>query len=291
MSRVSGRTIVLVVFILVALLLLAFGLISGSARQQTGANMLALMPAAFLSGLLSFLSPCTLPILPAYFAYSFQSQKKNVLLMTVAFFLGLASTMVILGASATAIGGLLVMHLTLLSWVGGLVIIGFGVLSIAGKGFGGIQFQDNPAGTVIGSFVYGATFSIGWTACIGPILGAILTLLATQGAAVLQGAILGFIYALGLGMPLIIISAFFSRLGNGSWFWKVIRGKGYDLHLGGKVWSVHSTSLLSGILMIAVGILLLSGKLTAITQLAAGSRLSVWVVQTDAQIRLLFGLR
>jgi cytochrome c-type biogenesis protein len=291
MSRVSGRTIGLIVFILVALLLLVVGLSSGNARQQTGANMLALMPAAFLSGLLSFLSPCTLPILPAYFAYSFQSQKKNVLLMTVAFFLGLASTMVVLGASATAIGGLLVTHLALLSFVGGLVIIGFGLLSIAGKGFGGVQFQDNPAGTVIGSFVYGATFSIGWTACIGPILGAILTLLATQGAAVLQGAILGFIYALGLGMPLIIISAFFSRLGNGSWFWKVIRGKGYDLHLGSIVWPVHTTSLLSGALLIAVGALLLSGKLTAITQLAAGSSLSVWVVQADAQIRLLFGLR
>ena len=80
----------------------------------------------------------------------------------------------------------------------------FGVMSIFGFGFTGVQFQNRPEATVIGSYVYGATFSLGWSACVGPILGGILTLLATQGMGILQGVFLAFIYAMGLGLPLLL---------------------------------------------------------------------------------------
>ena len=253
--------------------------------------MLALIPAAFLSGMLSFLSPCSLPILPAYFAYSFQTNKHNIVLMTTAFFLGLATTMTVLGASASAVGALLVRNISLLTFIGGGIIIFFGVLSFLGKGFTGMQFEEKPAGTIAGSFIYGVTFAIGWTACIGPILGAILTLLVTQGSGILQGALLSFVYALGLGLPLIIVSTFFSRLGNGSRFWRFIRGKGFELKLGANTLYLHSTGMISGILLIGMGFLLLSGKLTEITQLAANSQLSNWVISMDENIRVLFGLR
>jgi cytochrome c-type biogenesis protein len=290
-KKISGRSIALVFIILAALVLIISALTSGNATGQTGTSMLALIPAAFLSGVLSFLSPCSLPILPAYFAYSFQSNRKNVILTTIAFFLGLATTMTILGASVAAIGSILVRNISTISIIGGLVIIAFGVLSIFGKGFTGIQFQERPARSVLGSFVYGATFAIGWTACIGPILGAILTLLATQGTGVLQGAFLSFIYALGLGLPLILISTFFSRLGNGSRFWRFIRGRGFEIKLGRITLELHTTGLISGLLMIAIGFLLTTGKLNEITQLALNSDLSLWVVETDEKLRTFFGIR
>jgi cytochrome c-type biogenesis protein len=287
----SKRMLVLFGVILGGITLLILGLNAGSAQQTLGAGMLALVPAAFLSGVLSFLSPCSLPILPAYFAYSFQSNKKNIVLMTLAFFGGLATTMTLVGASVTALGRLLVRNISALSIIGGAVIILFGILSVLGKGPAGLQFQDRPARTVGGSYIYGATFAIGWTACIGPILGAILTLLATQGAGILQGAFLSFVYTLGLGMPLVLISLFFSQLGNGSRFWKVIRGRGMTVKVFGQEISFHTTTLLSGLLLIGMGILLMTGTLNRITQLGLQSDLSAWVVQMDEQIRVLFGLR
>ncbi|MFU8827329.1 MAG: cytochrome c biogenesis CcdA family protein, partial [Brevefilum sp.] len=287
--RLSKRTLALMVVILGGITLLALGAGGGSTEQILGANLLALIPAAFLSGVLSFLSPCSLPILPAYFAYSFQSSKKNIVVMTLAFFAGLATTMTLVGASVTAVSRLLVRNIAEVSIIGGAIIIVFGILSILGKGPTGVQFQESTARTVGGSYIYGATFAIGWTACIGPILGAILTLLATQGAGILQGALLSFVYALGLGMPLILISLFFSRLGNGSRFWKFIRGRMFTVSLFGRELALHTTTLISGVLLMAMGVLLMTGTLNRITQIGLESGLSAWVISIDEQIRVLFG--
>jgi cytochrome c-type biogenesis protein len=287
----SGRFIALVIVVMSAVALLILALFFGPAEEEIGASMLALIPAAFLSGALSFISPCSLPILPAYFAYTFKSSKKNIVLMTITFFMGLATTMTLVGASVTAIGSLISQNFGFLSFIGGLLIIIFGVLSIYSKGAAGIQFQDSPAKTLGGSFVYGATFAIGWTACIGPILGAVLTLLATQGAGILQGALLSFVYSLGLGLPLIIMSAFFSRLGHGSRFWKFIRGKSISLRVFGQELDFHTTGLISGLLLIAMGVLLMTGTLNQLTQIGLNSPISRWMVEIDEQIRQFFGLR
>ncbi len=278
-----------------AIVLLVIVLAAGEGRAASSlvsdVNLAALIPAAFVAGLLSFLSPCTLPILPAYFAFSFQAGRQNVTLMTAAFFLGLATTVTVLGASATALSLVLLQNLSQLTFFGGLVIIGFGVLSLLGLGFAGPQLQSRPAATLIGSYLYGATFALGWTACIGPILGAILTLLATQGVAIAQGALLAFVYSLGLGAPLILVSTFFSRLGHGSAFWRVIKGRGFSIRLLGRELQLHTTSLVSGLLLIGMGYLLASGQLTLITQLAASSDLSLWVVEMEERLRPLLGLR
>lgn len=279
----------MVIFTGVSILVLAASV--GSTEATLGTSMLALIPAAFFSGVLSFLSPCSLPILPAYFAYTFQSSNKHVVLMTLAFFAGLATTMTLVGASVTAVGRLLVRNISELAAIGGGVIVLFGFLTILGKGPAGVQFQDSPARTLGGSYLYGATFAIGWTACVGPILGAILTLLATQGFGIIQGAFLSFVYVLGLGMPLLLISVFFSRLGNGSPFWKFIRGRGASIRLLGREISFHSTTLISGLLLIGIGVLLMTGTLNRITQLGLQSNLSAWVVDVDEQIRIWFGLR
>ncbi len=102
---------------------------------------------------------------------------------------------------------------------------------------------------------------------------------------------LAFIYALGLGAPLIVVSTFFSRLGRGTRFWQILKGRGFEVKLGGQVLYLHTTSILSGLLLIGMGYLLASGQLTLLTQIAAGSDLSVWVVEMEERMRTLFGLR
>jgi cytochrome c-type biogenesis protein len=279
----------------IALALGAIALLSlrGAAAGLTPAgngSVLVLAPAAFLAGVFSFLSPCTLPILPAYFAFTFQASRERIVVMTVAFFLGLATTMVVLGASATALSQLLFSHLGALTTVGGLVVIAFGIMSMLGKGFSGAQLLNRPTASVAGSYLYGATFALGWTACVGPILGALLTLLATQGIAVLQGAVLAFVYALGLGMPLILMATFFSRLGRGSRFWQFMRGRAIELNLGFTTLHLHTTSLASGLLLVVVGVLLASGQLTLLSQWSQQTSMGEWAVSLEQGIeRLFFG--
>ena len=251
-------------------------------------NLLALAPLAFIAGLLSFLSPCCLPVLSAYFAYTFQTSRERVLGATIAFFLGVATTMVLLGASATVISGLIFSQLKTLTTIGGLLIIAFGVMSVVGKGFSGPQFAQRPRATTWGAYIYGATFALGWTACVGPILGALLTLLATQGIAVLQGAALSFIYALGLGTPLIIVATSFSRLGPGSPVWRVLRGRGFTLNLGFTTLYLHSTSLISGLLLIVMGTMLLTGQLTRLSAWAVQLPMTRWVLDIESSLRILF---
>lgn len=281
---ILGMLILLMVLLIVS---------SGGANSLPawGNNSLLLMiPAAFLAGILSFLSPCTLPLLPAFFAFSFQTSKSNVVLSTVAFFLGLATTLTIFGATATALSYFLFRNQQALTTIGGALIILFGVMSLFGLGFTGVQFQSRPEATVIGSYVYGATFSLGWSACIGPILGSILTMLATQGMGILQGSFLAFIYSLGLGLPLIIVATFFSRLGTGTRFWRFLRGHGWTLRLFGRELYLHSTSVISGALLIVMGLLLMLGSMTSITRVAA-SFTSTYLVEIEEQLTRLLGLK
>ncbi len=297
--RHSNRRTVIVVIAGIALLALALIALSADAGDQTrfltgGGSVLVLALPAFLAGVLSFLSPCTLPILPAYFAFTFQAggqSRARVAAMGIAFFLGLATTMTLLGASATALSGLLFANRSALTFWGGLIIIGFGVMGMLGKGFAGPQLQERPAATFAGSYLYGATFALGWTACVGPILGALLTLLAaTSDVAVLQGAVLAFIYSLGLGLPLILIATFFHRLGAGSRAWRFLRGRGFTVNLFGRELFLHTTSLLSGALMVAMGVLLATGRLEWISQQANATPLAQWWVEIEAAIGRLFGL-
>ncbi len=287
----------LLVFVAIAVLaVLVITILSLNSGSDTsfvtgGSSVLVLAIPAFLAGVLSFLSPCTLPILPAYFAFTFQTRKQHIVLMSLAFFLGLATTLTLIGASATALSGLIFKNKEALTFWGGLVVIGFGVMSMLGKGFAGPQIQERPVATLAGSYLFGATFALGWTACVGPILGALLTLLAaTGGVAILQGAVLAFIYALGLGLPLILLATFFSRLGKGSRFWQVLRGRGFTLRLAGQELHMHTTSIASGLLMVVMGLLLATGQLEAVSQWANGTSFAQWWVSLETGVSYLFGL-
>ncbi|MEN9938422.1 MAG: hypothetical protein RLZZ387_5001 [Chloroflexota bacterium] len=291
-EAVPGAGRALLIGLLAVLLIGAVGILalgnSESLATPRGASLLVLAPAAFLAGVFSFLSPCTLPILPAYFAFTFQARRERIVLMTIAFFLGLATTMVVLGATATALTQVMFRNLETITLVGGLVIIAFGVMSLFGKGFTGVKTLDRPTASVAGSYLYGATFALGWTACVGPILGALLTLLATQGVAIAQGAVLAFVYALGLGTPLILVASFFSRLGSGSRFWRIMRGRGFDVAVGGATLHLHTTSILSGLLLIAMGALLATGQMSALSEWTQQTPLAQWVLGIEQAIHRWF---
>lgn len=250
------------------------------------ANLFLLIILSFAAGALSFLSPCTLPILPAYFAVTFQVDRKKIVMMSITFFIGLAAVFVIMGASASLMGSLFRKYLSSLTKIGGIIIIIFGCMTLVGRGFSGINAFNKPSSTFIGSFIFGATFAVGWTPCIGPILSGIL-ILAAADKTVYQGMMLLFFYALGLGLPLIAISSVFGGLSRDSLFWRILKGYGWNYKIG--AWNIylHTTSILSGILLIFLGCLLASGYITALNSYIPIS-MQTWFNNIENNIMALF---
>ena len=210
--------------------------------------------------------------------------------MSIAFFLGLATTLVVLGASLTALSSLIFPYRELLARGGGLIIVGFGVMSVLGKGFSGLQVTERPAATLLGTYLYGLTFALGWTACVGPILGAILTALATTGVSVLAGAALAFIYALGLATPLTLLAVGFHRIGPKARLGTILRGRGFSVRVGSMQFHMHTTSLLSGLLLITVGVMLGTGELVWLSQRLASGWAANLVLNIDRWLAHIFGL-
>ena len=202
-----------------------------SALIAPSQSFLVLAFLAFAGGLLSFLSPCTLPILPAYFAFAFRGGRSAILTNTLSFLFGLATMFTFLGAGASALGTLLYKNNYLILLLGGTFIILFGLMSLIGRGFSGMGTGEGErAASTWGSFIFGLTFAVGWSSCTGPILGIVLSLAATT-ASVLRGMMLLFIYALGLGLPLMLVSALFGRASRDSFFWRALRGKGWSVEV------------------------------------------------------------
>ena len=242
-QRIAAAVVAIMVLIVVAGTLLSSppppnSFTFGIERQ----SFLVLAILAFAGGLLSFVSPCTLPILPAYFAFAFQSGRKQIAANTLAFMLGLGIMFSLLGAGASAIGSFLNQSSDLLLLLGGSFIVVFGAMSLMGKGFSGLVQEETVRNDSLGgSFAFGLTFAVGWTSCTGPILGAVLTLAATSGG-VLRGVMLLFIYTLGLGLPLLAVSTLFGRASRQSLFWRILRGKGWTMSaprlLVGALWAL-----------------------------------------------------
>ena len=233
----TGQRLVFVAVGLVVAFLILGSLIQPSSDEfSVGISSQPFIVLAFLSfagGLLSFVSPCTLPVLTAYFAFAFQSGRSQIASNTMAFMLGLATTFSLFGAVGFALGRFLLQTQQLILLVGGSVVVVFGVMSLLGKGFGGVEKARTQAHTtnVRGSYLFGLTFAVGWSSCVGPILGSVLTL-AAQTTSVWRGMMLLFIYTLGLGLPLLIVSTFFGRMSRKSTLWRILKGKGWD-------WDTH----------------------------------------------------
>lgn len=256
----SGRNIAIGVGILLAILIV-YGIIDEATAEASPfgpqQSFLVLATLSFLGGVLSFLSPCTLPILPAYFAFATKSSRSQIAVNTFAFILGLATVFALFGASASALGSLMRQNQDLILLIGGGLIVVFGAMSLLGKGFTGVSAANDAGGAggddssgLGGSFVFGMTFAAGWSSCIGPILGIMLTLAATT-ASVSRGIILLFIFALGLGLPLLLVSTFIGRASRQSLIWRILRGKGWFVNVQqiaiAAVWAVAVWLILIGI--------------------------------------------
>jgi cytochrome c-type biogenesis protein len=239
---VVGITLLIIIFVIVGSITQSSAPEPFFGGLQTQPFLILAMLALF-AGLMSFASPCTLPILPAYFAFAFQSGRKQIALNTVVFMLGLASVFSIMGAGASVIGQVLRQNQTLILLISGSLILIFGVMNLLGRGFTGVsrQMDQKHTNSTRGSFLFGMTFAVGWSSCVGPILGTVLTMAGTTGS-VVRGMMLLFIYALGLGLPLIIVSTFFGRADRNGLFWRTLRGKGWNVSvrsiLVGLIWAL-----------------------------------------------------
>ena len=173
-----------------------------------------------LAGLLSFLSPCVLPIVPGYLCFlagtsldkiasgEDASKERNVFYFALSFVFGFSTVFILLGASATLLSGLIYEYLDILRIVGGIIIIIFGIhfMQIIQLPFLNrdtrYQIETYRPG-VVGSYVIGLSFAFGWTPCIGPILGSVLSIAASS-ETVTYGIVLLMLYSAGLGIPFLL---------------------------------------------------------------------------------------
>lgn len=226
--------------------------------------------AAFLAGMLSFLSPCVLPLVPPYLCYMAgvsmeelrnpeESGQKyrfrwSIVLSAIGFILGFTAVFVTLGASATALGALVQRYLEWFTFAAGIIIIIMGLhfLGVFRLMFLSREARFHPQKTKagpIGSFVMGLAFAFGWTPCIGPVLGPLLTF-ASMRETMGEGASLLALYSLGLGIPF-LIAALFSSI------FMVFLAK-FRVHLG-KVEKVM------GVFLIIAGIMFLTGQMQSVS--------------------------
>jgi cytochrome c-type biogenesis protein len=222
---------------------------------------------AFVAGLLSFLSPCVLPLIPSYVMYitgiSYADLhaehpshliRHKTILHSLCFICGFTAVFVLLGASATYIGSFLHEHSVIIRKVGGILLVFLGI-HVTGViplrfllGEKRVSIKHKPAG-YIGSFLVGIAFAAGWTPCIGPILAAILAVAATE-EKVYQGILLLLLYSLGLGVPF-----FLSALAMDRFLALFNRFKKY----------IHIFEVITGVFLIVIGILIYSNWLSRLS--------------------------
>jgi cytochrome c-type biogenesis protein len=223
------------------------------------------MVTAFAAGIVSFLSPCVLPLVPGYVSYiageSLHAREENVdagkrmyaLLLSAFFVLGFSTVFVALGASATALGQLLLQYRHEASIAAGVMVIVFGLYMMGLLKWitwfhWDLRFHPQlKGGHPVAAYVLGLAFAFGWTPCIGPVLGGILTLTAVSPERTDGIALLGA-YSLGLGVPFLLAAAFTGALTGRL---RTLRHAGRPLQVG------------AGAIMVLVGIAILTGHLSA----------------------------
>jgi cytochrome c-type biogenesis protein len=228
--------------------------------------------AAFVAGVLSFISPCVLPLIPGYLSYisgltldemqgtgdtamSFGAARRRVLAASIFFILGFSFVFICFGAAASVLGQYMLERQRLLAKIAAVIVILFGLHTMGVLRIGWlysekrVQVERKPT-TLFGAFFVGLAFAFGWTPCIGPILGGILAIAGTQ-QTVGQGVQLLAVYSAGLGLPFLLtalaINQFFT-------VFKRIR-KHY-----------HLIEIVSGLLLVLIGVLIFTNRFTLIAK-------------------------
>ncbi len=223
--------------------------------------MLIKLAIAFGAGFISFLSPCVLPIIPGYISYitgknldEIEKDKRKVLIKTILFSLGFSTVFISLGIAASAIGNILLFFSNELRLVAGIIIILFSLQLLGFLNFNFMNkekrietksYKDN----YVFPFIVGAAFAFGWTPCIGPVLGSIIALSATE-ATVSRGVLLLSSYSLGLAIPFILSGYFMNQF--------LISKKGF-----GKYYGIVTKT--GGIILLITGILILTNQIQVIS--------------------------
>ncbi|WPZ20978.1 cytochrome c biogenesis protein CcdA [Sulfitobacter faviae] len=216
--------------------------------------------AALLAGTISFVSPCVLPLVPGYVSYIAgrtgatceERGRSHAVWLSLCFVLGFSTIFIALGASATALGQALLRWRFELNLIGGAVVILFGLFMLGAARIQTMERDlrfnlDLPGGQPVAAYVLGLAFGFGWTPCIGPILGAILTASAAS-AKISEGVWLLGIYSAGLGVPFLIVAAFTDQVAARL---RAIGAVGRRLHQ------------VAGAVMVLMGIGMMTGQLSA----------------------------
>ena len=213
----------------------------------------------FLEGMITFISPCLLPMLPiyvSYFAGDGERDTRRVIKNALGFILGFTVVFVTLGALAGTVGQLLKQYSVIVNIVTGLIVIFFG-LNFLGvfklNIFKGAKFSGAKKLGFFSSLLFGVVFSIGWTPCVGAFLGSALMIAANQGH-VVEGMLMLLVYSLGLGIPFFISALLIDRLKGAFSFIK----KHYNV-----------INIVSGVLLVAVGLLMATGLFSKLLSMLA----------------------
>ena len=214
----------------------------------------------FIEGILTFISPCILPMLPIYFIYLagesetdgtlVSSNKNRLLINSVGFVIGFTLVFIALGATVTSLGHFLTNHRNLLEKISGIVMVVFGLnfIGILKIGFLNkekrIDFKFKRL-RFLTSIVFGMVFGLGWTPCLGAFLGSALAL-ASNSETILQGMLLLLLYSIGLGIPFIISAILFEK----------VKGAFKQIQKHSRI-----ISIVSGVLLIVAGLLVFTGSL------------------------------
>jgi cytochrome c-type biogenesis protein len=216
---------------------------------------------AFLAGLASFFTPCVLPLIPAYFTFitgfsldeltttKSSEMRVKILLSTISYVLGFSLVFILLGASASFLGGLIFQYKEIIIKAGGVIIIVLGIhltglFTIPGLAIEKrLHIRKKPL-HFLGTFFVGMAFGAGWSPCIGPLLGSILIVAGSQ-ETILQGVMLLSVYSLGLALPFILMSLFIN-------FLLVFMQKATRV--------LKYVNIAAGVILVVMGILLLTGN-------------------------------
>jgi cytochrome c-type biogenesis protein len=217
---------------------------------------------AFLAGITSIFSPCILPLLPAYFAITFK-EKKRITLATLFFFIGFALMFVLMGLLATLTGKTLSTLFSGVTWLvpaAGVLLLIIGTMIVLGKGFPGFNVHNKIQKDWKGLILAGLLFALGWSACVGPLISGVLLMAATF-QNYLTSSLLMLFYALGLFLPLFILSFFYDKYDLGK---SKFLSKRVEFTLLTKKINTTYPNLISGILFMILGVVFIIYRGTSI---------------------------